>query len=144
MSTTDNEELDNLKEKILNILHKTEGCDSCKDHYSKPHKCDMDLAAPRCAARVKGIEKAILKSFTPNSEVERLVREARIDELTPLSKHNDSCNSISAFMAQKGRIDGVYVPKDPLDCFDYLCTCGALECINRLKELQAQAHKEAA
>ena len=44
---------------ILKILHQTESCTGCKDHYKKPHKCDMDLAAPRCVKRVKKLEALI-------------------------------------------------------------------------------------
>jgi len=48
-----------LREAILGLLHKTESCTGCKDHCKKPHKCDMDLASPRCAKRVRGIERLI-------------------------------------------------------------------------------------
>ena len=68
MTTLSNEQ---LREKILNILHKTESCSGCKDHYKSPHKCDMDLAAPRCVKRVKEIEKL----FT--SQRQALLKEVR-------------------------------------------------------------------
>lgn len=46
-----------LREKILKICHKYEDNEFMAAHG----KCDMDLAAPRCAKRVKEIEKLILQ-----------------------------------------------------------------------------------
>lgn len=48
-----------VRKAILKILHQTESCTGCKDHYKKPHKCDMDLAAPRCVKRVRKLEALI-------------------------------------------------------------------------------------
>jgi len=50
-----------VRKAILKILHQTESCTGCKDHYKKPHKCDMDLAAPRCVKRVRKLE-ALLRT----------------------------------------------------------------------------------
>jgi lantibiotic modifying enzyme len=47
---------------ILKILHQTESCTGCKDHYKRPEKCDMDYAAPRCAKRVKQIEALLTQT----------------------------------------------------------------------------------
>lgn len=69
------------------------------------------------------------------------VKKARIDELEPYSVHVVECESVKAFQVQKEWHEDdfgkrTYIGKDPLDCFDYLCDCGALKIINRIASLK--------
>lgn len=58
-----------LREKILKVCHKYED----KEFMAVHGKCDMDLAALRCAKRVKELE-ALIKSQTNQAVLEALDR----------------------------------------------------------------------
>jgi hypothetical protein len=71
---------------------------------------------------------------------ERIKREARIDVLAPLTIHLNDCDAVVTYKGQTAyHTDDLgqrfFVGKDPQDCFDYLCNCGALKVIERLAEL---------
>jgi tRNA nucleotidyltransferase/poly(A) polymerase len=93
-------------------------------------------------------EQSISKAFVlkaaekaATSRDQQIDLAARIDELEPYSVHVVECKSVGAFQAQKEWFEDdmgkrTFIGKDPLDCFDYLCDCGALKIIDRLATLK--------
>jgi hypothetical protein len=72
MPELNNQNIAELRENLLKICHKYEDPEFMRVHG----KCDMELAAPRCAKRVKELEKLFIQHSAA------IVREARIEGLT--------------------------------------------------------------
>ncbi len=117
-----------VEEELEDVLEGLKGlCDECKH--------------PRCLDRMKAAKKFFLA--WRDAYTQRKVLEAKIDELGPLSTHDDDCKATESFQSQSAyHTDGLgkrtYIGTDPLECFDYLCDCGALKVIERLSALKEQ------
>lgn len=82
MTTLDDRDWLDLRQAILNILHKTEGDAEFMDKHLDPKKngpCNIDIAAPRCAKRVKQLEAHINKHYISRAKLDEAFLKTRMD-----------------------------------------------------------------
>ena len=91
---------------------------------------DAHYAAKEQEAYIAGVN-------ADKRSVQEAVLRARIEELSPLCEHQDGCKTLESYYGEGNK----YPYKDPIECFDYLCTCGAVRAIDRIAALTNQLNK---